>query len=65
MLVSDLITTIAEDIRTIDPHHLMVMLHLTNLITKQRQKERPRYIFDLQAIVAAVLLRRGVAITDL
>jgi hypothetical protein len=64
MPITDLITTIAEDIRTIDKHHLMVMLHLTNLITKQVKKV-PSYIFDLQVIVSAELLKRGVSIADL
>ena len=64
MAITDLITTIAEDIRTIDKHNLMVMLHLTNLITKQA-KNVPSYVFDLQVIVSAELLERGIAIADL
>jgi hypothetical protein len=65
MLITELITTITEDIRTIDKHHLMVMLHLTNLITKQRKQHVPSYIFDLQVIVSAELLKRGIAIAGL
>jgi hypothetical protein len=64
MEISDLITTIAEDIRTIDRHHLMLMLHLTNIITQQ-VKHVPSYIFDLQVIVSAELLKRGIAIDEL
>jgi hypothetical protein len=64
MPITELITTIAEDIRTIDERHLMVMLHLTNIITKQVKKV-PSYIFDLQVIVSAELLQRGVSIADL
>jgi hypothetical protein len=64
MVISELIVTIAEDIRTIDKRHLMVMLHLTNIITKQ-VKNVPSYIFDLQVIVSAELLKRGASISDL
>ncbi len=64
MPISELITTLAEDIRTIDKDHLMVMLHLTNIITKQ-VKNVPSHIFDLQAIVSAELLKRGITIADL
>jgi hypothetical protein len=64
MLITELITTITEDIRTIDQRHLMVMLHLTNIITKQ-VKNAPSYIFDLQVIVSAELLKRGISIADL
>ncbi len=64
MPISELITTIAEDIRTIDKRHLMVILHLTNIITKQVKKV-PSYIFDLQAIVSAELIKRDIPISDL
>jgi hypothetical protein len=64
MPITELITTIAEDIRTIDKRHLMVMLHLTNLITKQVKKV-PSYIFDLQVIVSAELMKRGIPIAEL
>lgn len=65
MPVADLITIIAEDSRTIDKHHMMLMLHLTNLITQKRKQQVPSYIFDLQVIVSAELLKRGIAIAEL
>ena len=65
MQILSLITTIAEDIQTIDKHQLMLMLHLTNLITQQRKQHVPSYIFDLQVIVSAELLKRGIAIAAL
>lgn len=64
MSITALITTIAEDIRTMDKRHLMLMLHLTNLITNQG-KQVPSYIFDLQVIVSTELLKRGIAIDEL
>ncbi len=64
MHVSELITTLAEDIQTIDQHQLMLLLHLTNLITHQG-KQVPGYIFDLQVIVSAELLKRGISMAEL
>jgi hypothetical protein len=64
MYISALIVTIAEDIHTIDQRHLLLMLHLPNFITKQ-VKNVPSYILDLQVIVTAELLKRGLPISEL
>jgi hypothetical protein len=64
MPISELIITIAEDIKKIDKHHLMLMLHLANIITKE-VKRAPSYIFDLQVIVSAELLKRGIPLAEL
>ncbi len=65
MTITELIITITEDIPTMDKYQLMLMLHLTNLITQQVKQYVPSYIFDLQIIVSVELLKRGIAINEL
>ena len=60
---SELITIVAEDLKTIKVEYIGLMFYLCHIVTKALKQKTPAHITDLHAILAVELFKRGVDVS--
>ncbi len=65
MSIDELILVVTEDLKTMKTEHIGLMFYLCNRVTQLQRKHAPAQILDLQAILYAELLQRGVNASEL
>lgn len=65
MNIDELILVITEDIKKMKTAYLALLFFLCNQVTQGQKQQVPTPLLDLQAILYAELLQRGVNIVSL
>jgi len=65
MDIDELILVVTEDLKTMKTEYLALLFSLCNRVTQCQKQQAPIPLLDLQAILDAELLQRGVDVSRL